>query len=48
MCIGLPILSADEPADVGIDLETSVVEAIASERRLRFTGHIPRLTIPVN
>jgi arylsulfatase len=39
--------SADETADVGIDLGTPVVEAIGSEARSKFTGHIPRLTIEV-
>ena len=41
------IFSADETADVGIDLGTSVVEAIGAERRSRFTGRIPRLTVAV-
>jgi hypothetical protein len=39
------IFSADETADVGIDLATPVVEAIGSEERSRFTGHIPKVTI---
>jgi hypothetical protein len=39
------IFSADETADVGIDLGTPVVEAIGSEGRSRFTGNIPRVTI---
>ncbi len=41
------IFSADETADVGIDLATSVVEAIGSERKSRFTGKIPKVTIEV-
>jgi arylsulfatase A-like enzyme len=41
------IFSADETADVGIDLGTPVVEAIGSEARSRFTGHIPKVTIEV-
>ena len=34
------IFSADETADVGIDLATPVVETIGSEARSRFTGSI--------
>ena len=41
------IFSADETADVGIDLGTPVVEAIGSEAKSRFTGHIPKVTISV-
>jgi arylsulfatase len=41
------IFSADETADVGIDLGTPVVEAIGAESRSRFTGHIPKVTIEV-
>ncbi len=41
------IFSADETADVGIDLATPVVEAIGSEARSRFTGKIPKVTIEV-
>ena len=41
------IFSADETADVGIDLATPVVEAIGSESRSRFTGRIPRVTVEV-
>jgi arylsulfatase len=37
--------SADETADVGIDLGTPVVEAIGAEARSRFTGRIPKVTI---
>jgi arylsulfatase len=39
------VFSADETADVGIDLATPVVEAIGSEAESRFTGSIPRVTI---
>ncbi|MFO7708234.1 MAG: arylsulfatase [Desulfobacterales bacterium] len=41
------IFSADETADVGIDLATPVVEAIGSEATSRFTGKIPKVTIEV-
>jgi arylsulfatase len=41
------MFSADETADVGIDLGTPVVEAIGAEVKSKFTGHIPRLTIEV-
>ena len=36
------IFSADETADVGIDLGTPVVEAIGSEAKSKFNGHIPQ------
>ncbi|MFN4211919.1 MAG: arylsulfatase, partial [Devosia sp.] len=39
--------SADETADVGIDLGTPVVEAIGSEAKSRFTGRIPKLSVTV-
>jgi arylsulfatase len=39
------IFSADETADVGIDLGTPVVEAIGAEAKSRFTGRIPKVTI---
>jgi arylsulfatase len=39
------IFSADETADVGIDLGTPVVEAIGAEARSRFTGRIPKVTV---
>jgi arylsulfatase len=42
------IFSADETADVGIDLGTPVVESIGSEAKSKFTGHIPKLTIEVH
>ncbi len=41
------IFSADETADVGIDLGTPVVESVGSEARSRFTGKIPKVTIEV-
>jgi arylsulfatase len=41
------IFSADETADVGIDLGTPVVESIGSGARSRFSGRIPRVTIEV-
>jgi arylsulfatase len=41
------IFSADETADVGIDLATPVVETIGSEAASRFTGHIPSVTVEV-
>jgi arylsulfatase len=41
------IFSADETADVGIDLATPVVEAIGSEATSRFTGKIPKVTVDV-
>jgi len=41
------VFSADETADVGIDLATPVVESIGSEAESRFTGKIPRVTIEV-
>ena len=41
------MFSADETADVGIDLGTPVVETIGSESRSRFTGRIPKLTVEV-
>ncbi len=41
------IFSADETADVGIDLGTPVVEAIGSEAASKFNGHIPRVTVEV-
>jgi arylsulfatase len=39
------IFSADETADVGIDLGTPVVESVGSEHASRFTGRIPKLTV---
>jgi arylsulfatase A-like enzyme len=42
------IFSADETADVGIDLGTPVVEAIGSEAKSRFTGGIPKVTVEIH
>jgi len=42
------VFSADETADVGVDLATPVVEAIGSERKSRFTGRIPSVTVEVH
>ncbi len=39
--------SADETADVGIDLGTPVVETIGSWAQSRFTGHIPKVTVEI-
>jgi Arylsulfatase A and related enzymes len=41
------VFSADETADVGIDLATPVVEAIGAEQRSAFTGKIDRVTVQV-
>jgi arylsulfatase len=41
------VFSADETADVGIDLATPVVETIGSEAKSRFTGRIPKVTVEV-
>jgi arylsulfatase len=41
------VFSADETADVGIDLGTPVVETIGSEARSRFSGRISKVTIEV-
>ena len=41
------VFSADETADVGIDLATPVVESIGSEAKSRFTGKIPKVTVAV-
>jgi arylsulfatase A-like enzyme len=41
------LFSADETADVGIDLGTPVVEAVGAETKSRFTGRIPSITIEV-
>jgi arylsulfatase len=42
------VFSADETADVGIDLATPVVERIGSERASRFTGTVERVTVEVH
>ena len=39
------LISADEPADVGLDLGTPVVEAVSSEVKSSFTGRIPASTL---
>ncbi len=39
--------SADETADVGIDLATPVVETISAEGKSRFTGGIPKVMVEV-
>lgn len=41
------IFSADETADIGIDLATPVVETMGSEQKSKFTGRIPKLTVEV-
>jgi arylsulfatase len=41
------MFSADETADVGIDLGTPVVEAIGAEARSRFKGKIEKVTVQV-
>ena len=42
------IFSADETADVEIDLATPVVESIGAEAKSRFTGAIPGVTVGVD
>ncbi|MFN7877902.1 MAG: sulfatase/phosphatase domain-containing protein [Pirellula sp.] len=42
------IFSADETADIGIDLATPVVESIGAEHKSKFTGGIPKITIEAN
>ncbi|WP_374301733.1 sulfatase-like hydrolase/transferase [Paracoccus sp. (in: a-proteobacteria)] len=39
------VFSADETADVGVDLGTAVVEAVGSGEASHFTGDIPRVTL---
>jgi len=39
--------SADDTADVGIDLGTPVVESVGAEAKSRFTGKIPKVTIEI-
>ena len=41
------VFSADETADVGIDLATPVVESIGAERASKFTGKIHSVTVEV-
>jgi arylsulfatase len=42
------MFSADETADVGIDLGTPVVEAIGSEARSKFNRSVPKVTVEVS
>jgi arylsulfatase A-like enzyme len=42
------LFSADETADVGIDLGTPVVEAIGAEAKSKFNGRIPKVTVAVS
>jgi len=42
------VFSADETADVGIDLATPVVEVIGCEAESRFTGSIPRVIVEIS
>ena len=41
------LFSADETADVGIDLGTPVVEAIGAEAKSKFNGHITKVTVEI-
>lgn len=41
------IFSADETADVGIDLATPVVASIGSGSKSKFSGRIPKVTVEV-
>ena len=41
------IFSADETADVGIDLATPVVERLGSEGSSRFAGTVASVTVEV-
>lgn len=41
------IFSADETADVGIDLATPVVERIGGEAKSKFNGRIPKLVVEI-
>jgi arylsulfatase len=41
------LFSADETADVGIDLGTPVVETIGAEHASKFSGRVPKVTIEV-
>jgi arylsulfatase len=41
------MFSADETADVGIDLGTPVVEAIGAEHASKFSGRVPKVTVEV-
>ena len=46
-CIQPMVFSADETADVGIDLATPVVETIGDEGKSRFTGKIRKVIVLV-
>jgi arylsulfatase len=41
------IFSADETADIGIDLATPVVETVGSEAKSKFNGRIPKVIVEV-
>jgi arylsulfatase A-like enzyme len=41
------IFSADETADIGIDLATPVVERIGAEAKSKFNGRIPKLVVEI-
>ena len=41
------MFSADETADVGIDLGTPVVETMGAEAASRFNGRIPKVTVEI-
>ncbi len=41
------IFSADETADVGIDLATPVVERIGAEAKSKFNGRIPKVSVEI-
>ncbi len=41
------VFSVDDTADVGIDLGTPVAESVGAEKKSRFTGRIPKLTVEV-
>jgi len=41
------IFSADETADIGIDLATPVVETIGAEHKSKFNGRLPKITIEI-
>jgi arylsulfatase len=41
------IFSADETADVGVDLATAVVPSVGAEKKSRFDGKIPKLVVEI-
>ncbi len=41
------MFSADETADVGVDLASPVVESIGAEAKSRFNGRIPKVLVEV-